>query len=83
MTRKTDGNCMVCGGEIVQKTVERFDARHGPMIIGPGGRKQMVKASAGLHCDTCGLKYEFLPKKEAKEALENPRQTLNKLHKHI
>lgn len=53
------GRCIVCGGKVVQKIVEKFDPSSGPKIIGPGYKKQMIEISEGYHCISCGLKYEF------------------------
>jgi hypothetical protein len=33
-------NCVVCQGSIRERRESEFDATFGPMIIGPGSRKQ-------------------------------------------
>lgn len=61
-TKPTDGKCVFCSGPIVEMIVREFDARSGPMIIGPGSKHQHHDVSQGFHCTKCGLKYEFVPK---------------------
>ena len=58
--RPTGKRCRYCGGMIVEKIVKKFDSTTGPMIIGPGSKNQFRKVSKGLHCQSCGLKYEFI-----------------------
>jgi len=64
--RKTDGKCRVCGGEIVEKIVSKFDPMSGPAIIGPGSRQQFHNVSKGFHSRKCGIKYDFVPPAEEK-----------------
>lgn len=61
MEKPTGKNCLVCGGEVVEKIESEFDPRSGPMIIGPGSKHQHRDVSKGFHCMECGLKYEFSP----------------------
>lgn len=60
-TKPTDGKCVFCGGPIVEKIVQEFNAACGPMMFGPGSRGQFHEVSHGFHCTGCGLKYEFVP----------------------
>lgn len=59
--KPTSSTCVVCGGPIVERVDREFDARSGPMIIGPASQQQFHDVSKGYHCTKCGLKYEFLP----------------------
>ncbi len=60
----TDGKCVVCGGRIVERRVQKYNPMSGPPIFGPGSARQFYVASAGYHCQECGLKYAFIPKKK-------------------
>ena len=55
------GICVVCNGDIVERYGQVFDPKTGPIIIGPASRQQFKTTSLGLHCSSCGLKYENLP----------------------
>jgi len=63
----TEGKCVVCGGEIVERRTREFDPMSGPLIFGPGSRRQFKVVNKGLHCSKCGLKYEFLPPADLKK----------------
>jgi predicted RNA-binding Zn-ribbon protein involved in translation (DUF1610 family) len=67
MGKSVRWKCIVCGGDIVEEIVSKFNPIHGPMIIGPGSRQQFHDVSEGYHCSSCGLKYEFPPKTEKKD----------------
>lgn len=58
---KTSGKCVVCQGGIVEGIVQEYDTRLGPIVIGPGSANQLRERSDGFHCETCGLRYAFLP----------------------
>jgi len=64
MEIKTDGKCIVCGGEIVGEIIKEFDPKMGPLIIGPGSKQQFHNVDKGFHCKQCGLKYKFVPPKK-------------------
>jgi hypothetical protein len=51
----TDVRC-ACGGAIMRTTSRKFDGRHGPMVIGPGGRGQWHKVEH-FYCGDCGISY--------------------------
>lgn len=59
--KPTDGTCVFCGGEVVEKITNVFDSMFGPPIFGPASRNQYIEVSEGFHCKRCGLKYEFVP----------------------
>ena len=67
METKTDGRCVVCGGEIVEVVVSEYNPMSGPLIIGPGSVNQFREVSKGYHCKNCGLKYEFVPQIKKQE----------------
>lgn len=54
------GKCVACIGVVSMKYVKK-ESR--PVWEAPtyGGRAQYSWHAKGLHCDTCGLKYEFIP----------------------
>ena len=58
------GACRVCGGDVMEKIVTKFDPKMGPMIIGPGSRQQFYDVREGYYCQSCGIKYEFVSTKE-------------------
>ncbi len=58
--------CRVCGGDIIENIVVRFNAMHGSMILGPGSRNQFHESTEGYYCQSCGLKYRFVPEKKKK-----------------
>jgi len=65
MDKPTEGKCVYCGSQIVERVTNQFIAESGPIIIGPGlqtrPRGQFRDVSQGYHCIGCGLKYEFVP----------------------
>ncbi len=62
MPEKTSGHaCVVCRGKIIEVTESEFDARTGPLIIGPGSVQQFQEKTS-YHCGQCGIEYRFLPK---------------------
>jgi hypothetical protein len=63
-SRFFEGACRVCGGDITEDIVQKFNPMHGPPIFGPGSKSQYYYTSNGLYCKGCGLKYEFVPGEE-------------------
>ena len=59
----TDGQCVFCKGQIVEKITIEYDPLTGPLVLGPGGKGQFKEIGNKYHCRDCGLKYEFIPKK--------------------
>jgi len=55
------GICKVCQGSLTETFFREFDATTGALIIGPGAGFQFHWKSHGLHCSSCGLKYQFPP----------------------
>jgi len=60
------GVCAVCGGEVIEKISSKYYGDPMHMIIGPGSASQMTTVHHGWHCTSCGIKYEFLPKRKSK-----------------
>lgn len=58
----TEGHCVVCKGQIVEKVGTEYNPMTGPPVFGPGSRRQFKEVGKGYHCKNCGLKYEFPPK---------------------
>lgn len=56
------GKCF-CGGTVTETFYTQAVT---PDIIGPG--QGVTWVSGGLHCTTCGIKYAFIKKEEAKDA---------------
>lgn len=74
---ETGAKCVVCNGQIVEKYVMQFNARTGPLIIGPGSIRQHNRVSQGFHCRGCGLKYEFLPSSASETTSASAPETEN------
>jgi len=58
-----EGACKVCGGDIKEKIVCEYDPATGPPLFGPGSAKQFRDFHRGYYCTRCGIRYEFVPKK--------------------
>lgn len=60
---KTNGKCVYCNGDIVERVVKTFDPMSGLPIIGPGSARQFKETPTGFYCKNCGLKYQFVSQK--------------------
>jgi len=58
------GSCRVCGGDIVEKIVQKSYHRGISDVIGPSSGPQFYDAHEGYYCKKCGLKYEFVQGKD-------------------
>lgn len=55
------GKCILCDGTLKEQIEVRYDPSTGPLIMGPGSRRQYKEVSEGFVCDNCGLRYATLP----------------------
>lgn len=65
------GKCRVCAGSIAKRVRRLFDASSGPLIIGPGSRRQFYE-DVSYDCVSCGLVYARPPATSGEAEPFNP-----------
>lgn len=60
-TKETGGHCVVCSGIIVEAFGRVRSDRPIHPTFGPHSAENYHEVSLGFHCQTCGLKYAFVP----------------------
>ncbi|WP_156820695.1 hypothetical protein [Thioalkalivibrio thiocyanodenitrificans] len=62
--------CVVCGHEILERSVIPYIPYEGAGLYGPGSRSiatEKDRRVTGYHCPVCGIEYHHLPRPVAQK----------------